>query len=54
MKQVILITILLVVANTSYSQSNERSIKKIYLQLAGGATNQSGIFSEGGIQADSS
>ena len=51
MKKVILLLLLFAYTTTSFSQTKETSVKKIYLQAATGITNHSGFFYEAGIQA---
>lgn len=50
MKQVIILVLLFAYATVAFSQKQETSVKKIYLQLAAGATNNKGVFSEAGVQ----
>ena len=51
MKQVIILSLLFAFATTASCQTKEKGLKKIYLQLASGASNKKGTFVEAGIQA---
>src|ERR1044071_4257128 len=50
MKQIIIITLWLASAATSFSQTKEASVKKFYLGIAGGSSSQKGSVAQFDIQ----
>ena len=51
MKTIVSLALLLVFAKASFGQTKETSIKKFYLEIAGGGSSENGSVAEFAVQA---